>query len=452
MENKAIDNVEIVGKDEMNLCEYPISLISRKAHGKKTWEYTEEKESPTGEKILMQWKIVGDEEHGLPAPFDNGVYLALLYLWKQQGACNRIVSFSRSQLCEIMGLKKGGSAFENIKRSLERLATVKIKAKNTFWDKNKKEYPFVVFGIIENFVLYLNKSGDEETLSRICFDGILYDSLLTGYMKSVDLNIYFSLKNPVARQLFRYLDKKRLGKYKFEIGLQKLAYNHLGFDMDIHKRPSIIKRSLEPAHKELIDCGFLGAVEYAPMKNNNYEKIVYKFQQQKKLKGIDTPLVRDMVEVGVTEAVAEQVIKEYPECQVRSQIEALPYRKAENPAAVLMASIKGNWTIPKTIADEHKQEMQSAAVQKEEEEKKAHREQVKAYIKGLSKEEDEELTKQAIELAWKEGRKIFRKKVNIPDHIIDGYKHVLTEEKLKGDEAGQSEPCKDKIDFVEMGL
>ena len=451
MENENSENIEVIGKDEMNLCEYPMSVITRKPKaGKRVLKHSEEKELPNGKKLLMKWVIEGSPEHGLPTPFDNGVYLALLYLWKQQGCENPLVSFTRFQLCQVMGLKPGGSSYQNILNALRRLTSMRVEAENTFWDKKNKKYPLVNFGLIDSFILYTEK--DDKTKSFVRFSDTLYNSLMAGYIKNIDLTLYFSLKNPVARQLFRYLDKKRLGKYQFEISLCKLAYNHLGFDRDIHKKASKIKRSLEPAHKELIDCGFLGAIEYTPMKNTRYEKIVYKFQQQKKLKGIDTPLVRDMVEVGVTEAVARQVIKEYPECRIRSQIEALPYRKAENPAAVLMASIKGNWTIPKTIADEYKQEMQSVAVQKEEEEKKAHREQVKAYIKSLSKEEDEELTKRAIELAWKEGRKIFRKKINIPDHIINGYKHVLTEQKLKGDEVGQSEPCKDKIDFVEMGL
>jgi biotin operon repressor len=56
-----------------------------------------------------------------------------------------------------------------------------------------------------------------------------------------------------------------------------------------------------------------------------------------------------LVDQGVTGAVAVELVTTVPLAQIDAQIEALPYRPRRDAAAVLVKSIRGNWTIPAAV-------------------------------------------------------------------------------------------------------
>jgi sugar phosphate isomerase/epimerase len=80
------------------------------------------------------------------------------------------------------------------------------------------------------------------------------------YTKGLDATFYFSLTRPLAKRLYRYLDKVRNGRGSFEIGVCALA-DVLGLE---YRYPSDIKDGLAEAHAELQASGYLAAAGYAP--------------------------------------------------------------------------------------------------------------------------------------------------------------------------------------------
>jgi hypothetical protein len=279
----------------------------------------------------------------------------------------------------------------------------------------------------------------------------LYKSIQTGYIKNLDIQLYFGLESAIAKRLYRYLDKKRYGKRKFEISIFTLAEAHLGLAKC--KYASQIKEKLDPVHDDLIKAGFLKSAEYAPTADGLSEKVIYVFGkraeltdgERKRLKikeakgkkaGEETPeekVVKLLVDAGITELAARQMVRNYPLQKIETQIKALPFRKANNPAGMLVASINEDWALPNEYVKKVKKAKQdNVAKQKQEQEeaeKAERRKKIEGYISSLSPCDMEKLTDEARELAKKEGGTFFNEKP-VPEFLLKSYIHIMVEKKL----------------------
>jgi len=442
-----------IGKDEMNLVEFPITLLSKRhTSDRKTVKFSDTITGKDNKLVKREWIVTGSDEFGLPLAHDNDVWLAILVLGKENNFNTRKVNFSRYKLCKIMNIRKGGNKYKRIEDALNRLSGVRIYAKNAFWDNERKGYVTKNFGIIDDYELFEGSSSssiqDSFPFSYINLNEVIYNSIQSGYIKNLDVQLYFRLKSVISKRLYRYLDKKRYGKRKFEINLFTLAYTHLGFEMDTYKYTSKIKEKLTPAHNELLKAGFLKSAEYMKTADGRSEKVVYIFEQKGKLpdgsrtSSVDNrekekKLLEALTQVGVSEIVAQQIIKEYPIERIENQLQALQFRKAKEPAAVLVRSIQEDWTPPgayqEHIKKEKKQKIKKQQQQKEEKEKTARREKIENYLSSLSRDELAVLTKEARELTYKHGRDFFKsfyRDKEIPHHMIKAYIHIIVEKRL----------------------
>src|SRR5881275_3165232 len=77
-----------IGRDEMNLAEFPIALLADRAQaGQKTLYFEDEHGRLT---------VTGSDAYGLPTAIDTDVIVALLYLTKQRNNFTDVkVNFSR---------------------------------------------------------------------------------------------------------------------------------------------------------------------------------------------------------------------------------------------------------------------------------------------------------------------------------------------------------------------
>lgn len=427
-------NYELKGKDEMNLAEFPITLLStRNLNKQNTISHQDTIKTPDGKTVTRKWMVTGSSAYGLPLAQDNGLLLALLALGKNEDYQDRKIYFSRYKICKIMGIVPQKRNYEIIKEGLDRLTGVNIRAENAFWDYENRGLCTYSFGIIDGYKLMNEEKGSEDG-SYVLLDELLFKSIKLGYIKTLDLKTFFTLKSPTAQQLYRYLDKKRYKKKKFEINLSSLAYGHLGFQTDTCKYPSDIKKRLTPAHQELIDMGFLQSAQYEKMADGKAEKVVYTFTDAaSSFPTLKNPLTEKLIETGVTPSVAEQLVREYPEDLIQCQIQALPHHKAENPPALLIRAIQGNWKLPAGCVKEEITRQKAEIAKIEEEEKEAYRTRIRSYIEALSETEGKALTEQAHERALTEGKNLF-KMGEVPDYIIEGYKHVIIEEQMNEEE------------------
>jgi plasmid replication initiation protein len=454
MEKK--DGVREIGKDEMNLVEFPITLLSKRHESdSRTLKFSDTIIGDGNKPVEREWTVTGSEEYGLPLAQDNDVLLALLALGKEKNFQSRKINFSRYKLCEIMGWTLGGSKYKRIEDALDRLKGISIKARNAFWDNERRAYVTRNFGIIDNYeLLESSKPGPSGqgtfAFSYVNLNEVVFDSIKAGYIKSLDMRTYFRLESAITKRLYRYLDKKRYdGKRKFEINLYALAYIHLGFSDEAYKYASEIRRKLDPAHEELIKAGFLKTAEYQKTADGSSEKIIYTFGKKAELPENlpgdveiqeDAPareeddLLEKLVQAGITRTVAEQIKREYAREDIMAQIKALPFRKAEDPAAVLVSSILNKWNIPASCQEKMKKEKQKVVEREqrdeEEREKAERRGRIEKYLAAQSRDEQVELIAEARELARQEGGAYFKDK-EIPQYMINAYMHIVVEKRLE---------------------
>ena len=456
-----------MGKDEMNLVEFPITLLSKRDLKKvKTLEFSDTIYGEGNKMMKREWIVTGSDKFGLPLADDNDVLLAILQIGKETDFETATVNFSRYRLCKMIGLKPGGSGYRRIERALDRLVGVRIKAKNAFWDNRKKGYVTVNFGILESYSLFNPASGGEkkagtgvkQSLSgSVTLNTILFQSIKSGYIKNMDLTLYFGLKSVISKRLYRYLDKKRYKKTRFEINLFTLAFEHLGLS---RSRPyaSQIKQCLDPAHKELVKSDFLKATAYEKTADGKSEKVVYSFHKKDirndeipasfehdyemlenispedvTIKTEEETIIETLMSNGVSAVVAKQLLRNYSVEKILGQIDILPFREARDPAAVLVKSIQYDWSPPTCYQERQKQdkdlEVRKKKQRKEEEEKSLRRKKVDDYLSALSQKEEQYLRTEAEDMAREEGSIIFKDK-DIPDFMIKSYMYVIAEKKL----------------------
>lgn len=452
-----LQNRGFFGKDEMNLAEFPITLLSKRhVSDTKTIEFSDTIFGRENEIIQRKWTVTGSDKFGLPLAQDNDIWMALIVMGKNNDFRDRKIQFSRYQICKIMNQKPGGSIYRRIEEALNRLSGVKIYAKNAFWDNEKRSYVTKGFGIIDDFELLEEHGnsgdGDNYCQSYVNLNETIFRSIKTGYIKSIDISLYFKLESAISKRLYRYLDKKRYRKKVFEVDLFILAYTHLGFEEETYKYASLIKNKLNYAHEDLIKTGFLESVEYLQGENKQ-EKVIYKFSDkyknpsdehtqipektekkpEKEKSVLCEVMIAELLKNGITRSVAEQICRDYPESRIKNQILALKYRKAEDQAAVLVRSIQENWALPtgcvEALKGEEIRKTEKKRQDREEREKEERRLKIEGYIAALSRDESAELTKEARETARKEGGAIFRRK-EIPAHIVKAYIYLIVEKRL----------------------
>ena len=201
----------ITSKDEMNLVEFPFILLSKRNEDQKTIEFTDWT-TANGETAKREWVVTGSDKYGLPTASDEELYIALMKVSKDMDFQSRRVSIVRYQLAKLMGWRLDGKSYERIEQGLDRLSGVRIKAKNAFWDNEKKKYVTVNFGVIDDYYLYDEKPGkkrdiaqEELPISNFSWNEVLFNSFKAGNIKTIDAEFYFTLKSPITKRLYRVL-------------------------------------------------------------------------------------------------------------------------------------------------------------------------------------------------------------------------------------------------------
>ena len=151
--NQADPSTENNGRDEMNLAEFPITLLTdRSPRDQKTLRY----EDAHG-KLL----ITGSDAYGLPTAADADVIVALMQLTKiKNNFTDATVPFSRYELLKTLTWPDTGKFYKRLAESLYRWSTTSLHYQGAWWDNNKKKNVNVVMHILESIVLVDRGSSD----------------------------------------------------------------------------------------------------------------------------------------------------------------------------------------------------------------------------------------------------------------------------------------------------
>ena len=266
------------GKDEMNLAVLPIARLGRNDRRTRI-EYRGTFKEHGKEQEEMVWIVEGAA--GLPTEFAERVMVALLYIGAEENFTNRKMTFTVYRVLKILGLTISNRNYRMVEKSLKQLAGVLITSDKAWVErteegKQKRVTTSHGFHVIDEYYLHYNEDDEDEKESFILWGSRVWKSIQAGYLKMLDVNFYFSIDNPVARRLYRFLDKMmayETGK-PYQIDVFDLA-NKLG--MASYDYAAHLRRPLGIAAQELVDCGYLGGFEF--VKAGQFSRI--RFYKQK---------------------------------------------------------------------------------------------------------------------------------------------------------------------------
>lgn len=283
---------------------------------------------------------------GVPHGLDNDVCMALLALYQDAGLPeDGIIATTAYQILKIMGWHTGGHYYRSLYESLHRLATSTYSVKHA-WRKGGT-WTSVLFHYIEN----LQFNGDEDALRPTSVVEIrlapqITESMRANHKKPLNLEFMTSLERPLTRALYRLLDARRIGPtgkavqlFEVELIAWAEACKMVGFS------PFRVRRTLEPAHEELIERGYLQAVEYEG--RGKKQTIVYTFGSQPPIPEEGRALVEAMLRYRVSRVIANRLIVEFGAARVADRLEKFKLMlesgyNPKAPAAILVDVIKDN--------------------------------------------------------------------------------------------------------------
>jgi hypothetical protein len=189
---------------------------------------------------------------GLLTTEDQKVLYALLKLWEDAGR-PEILYFSLRQLALTLKRSWGKQQREDLKRSLDRLASTSLTWDQAFYDSRTKKFLSVEdkFRIIDRLrVVHRSDSKTTKTDCEVQFHEITLANLRNFHTRPVLLDTVLSFESGVAQLLYRYADPLLFAVPKItrkSVGL----FADLGLDAPSYRKKAERRRLLERALKEL---------------------------------------------------------------------------------------------------------------------------------------------------------------------------------------------------------
>jgi hypothetical protein len=404
-----------LGRDEMNLAEFPITLLTdRVPKDQKEAVYQDDMFDERTGLTLTRKLTISAGNHGLTTAADDEVILSLIQLTKQKNNfTNRRLDFSRHELVQMLGWSVGGASYDRILLSLKRWTSVFLQYENAWRDNRTKTWTTVGFHIVDRYELVDNRTTNEQLdllPSHIIWGEDIFESFQAGYLKPLDYDLCTGLSNSTAKRMYRFLDKRFHHKPDWTFDLKEFAHEHIGLGRH-YEGPAHLKRNLQPAITELESVGFLESLsggERFPRDGKSWKvRLIRKSSGQTLLPASaevpetePPPLVMELIKHGMTKATAVELVQKHPAELIERQIEYIDWLtkkkpdKIGEPGAYLVAAIKADYAPPKDFIS--KAERQRA------EEAKRRANQKAAEARRLQQEERARdlAERQAIDVYW----------------------------------------------------
>jgi hypothetical protein len=447
-----------IGRDEMNLAEFPITLLTTRAaadqgpiviegpDGTLTIRGVQGNKSTKSRKGKAKTSNVVLEKNlgvGLPTASDADVLIGLIQLTKRTNNFTEpTVNFSKYELLKILRWPDDTRYYRRLVDSLFRWKSVTLVYHKCWYDNNIKCKVDATFSILDTVVLYdkathssLRNGGQADLpLSSFTWSDTFFKSCRANNLKRLDLDVYFSLKSSITKQLYRYLDKclydrKDSSRDRIVINLKDLAFSHVGLSTSYS--PVRIKEKLAKPIAELEACQFIKPTSqeerYRKIGHGEWEVTFAKFDSVTTALEVQTSesndgddIVSQLTARGITASTARKLTSSCAKDLILKQIEAFDFlmskksKAIKTPPAYLRSSIEEDYALPIgfrskaqiALEAENKRQAQlrqveAAKTKREQEEREAAEdrqciEKINAHLASLSPEDRTQLEKSAL--------------------------------------------------------
>ncbi len=349
--NSQID--ESLVRVESNLEEYPLFAVKARNRTENQLVFERRRQGEGGTELVQRWEVEPPAKLGMPGPFDQDVYLAVLQLLEMRGGMprNGELDFSLYELRNILGWSTSGNTYEKIRQSLRRISSTTLTSENAFYSKAEERFLSDTFQIWTVHFSRTTRGKTTRERHTLRFHPIFIRNYMAQYLKGLDPGFYWSLPSPLSKRLYRLIDHQRDGGLRWRTDLSSLRQQ---VPLSNYSYPSEIKRVLEPAHEELKDRGFLSNVGYEGKTDVAYE-ISPEFarrQKARELSGDPGELfaIERLVSEGIRGDVARDLVARHGSVRCLRYTDALESQRGlRSRAGWLRRAIEEGYELPDTL-------------------------------------------------------------------------------------------------------
>ena len=379
-EQDPLQPVGLIGRDEMNLAEFPIALLADRVPKDQKTIHFEDKHG--------RLTVTASDAYGLPNATDTDVIVALIYLTKLKNDFrDGKVYFSRYELINLLNWQNDGWSYKRLDEAFNRWGGVLLVYEKCWWNNKLKRYTSAKMHIIETVEIVDHDAGGKadhagpggSPLSYFTWNPKFIESCQADNLRELDLDEYFSLKSAVAKRLYRFLGKRFYLRDDWTFDLREIAFERVGLSRnyaDAYK----IKEKLQPAIEELEAIGFLRPLG----RDDRYHRVdrgqwTVQFARHPDAlvapplgEPEPPPLVAELTKRGVTRATADELVQRRPAEPIAAKIEIFDWlmekqdkRVAKSPAGYLVKSVLDDYAAPKGFVSKAERRRRDEARQAE---------------------------------------------------------------------------------------
>ena len=410
------------GRDELNLIELAFTTLGR-ARSRKTLKTEWKGKDHKGRTRKFYKTVTGSDEFGLPEYASEELLIALFHKASRDDFEARAVTAVPYELLQLMGWGTDGRAYERLKRALDQLAGVYITT-NALWNAESGTFSKAGFHILDNYE-FVEDAGSGRTHLTVSWNERLFTIFQQSRFKRLDTGFFYDLPSPVAKRLYRWLDKHLRQTGHAEIDVLHLA--HVKLEVSHSKKyVSQVMQVMEPALDELTERGYC-TWAVADSQTESGKKLVFD-RIRTPARPLTTehdglaalsPTQRDLLEAltgrGLSVPAARALVAEHEPDAVRRQLRHFDWLLAQGDppksAGWFVAAVEKDFGLPpallaqekKAVAQSETSAAQSDRRRREDEARRreaAHAEEVRAAVRrqlaGLSDAERADLEARAV--------------------------------------------------------
>jgi len=246
-------------RDELNLIDFPIATLQHQQpvgeDGKRPDELVcvvESYDADLGKVVPRKLIRRTSSRHGFPTPLEDEVLIALLSLTgiKNDFAAPR-VDFRNAELLDLMDWPHNGTSTRRLLIALDRLTGLKLKYENSWTTEDGEFRKEFTTGLLESYRFTQQTRGARSVDSErswVQWSSEVFADIQRGNVKMLNTGEFYSLKRPVSRRMYRFLDRHLGDKPQFTMELTAFSA-HLGLTHVEHTGK--LKERLRPAIQEL---------------------------------------------------------------------------------------------------------------------------------------------------------------------------------------------------------
>lgn len=232
--------------DNMNLIEIPFCLLSRRNNR----EITSFRHDWIADGKEFYYEVIASAKYGMPTFSAEELLLALMNISYQEQYINQTVHCTAYQILKLLKWGDSKRAYNRLIKTFSQLAGMLIDT-NYFWDpfSGRRIQINQAMHIIDEFKFDSQDNLFGIDVNFFAWGKTFWENLKLGYNKLLDYKTYQLLNSPIAKRLFRYLDKQLNQQEGHKIGMENLCYRIL--NMTKARKLADLKQRLKPAIEEL---------------------------------------------------------------------------------------------------------------------------------------------------------------------------------------------------------